>query len=456
MKKTSAAIIGLGLSGEAAAELLLREGAAVSVFDDRAGPPQQDRARRLSARGAEVRLGGAAEKGWRGYETVVVSPGIPPGHRLLVRARRAGVPVISEVELASRFLPGRLVAVTGTNGKTTTVSLLVEIFRRAGRPAVAGGNIGYPLSRIALEEAGDRMVVAEISSFQLENVETFRPGTAVFLNLTPDHLDRYPSMKEYGESKLKIFARQGKGDRAVFPGELAAFLAEAIPPGVEIITWGGPEGITRLEEGQIRAYLPEGRRTVCPGEAIARRGPAFLDNALAAAAAALAEGVAAEDIGAVLNSFPALPHRLEYLGKAGGVGFYNDSKSTNPAAAAAALEAFSRPVFWLAGGSDKGLDFSRIGPILPGPVKRVLLLGENREKLGRVVEGKVPFRYVSSLPEAVAEAFRAAEPGDVILLSPGSASFDMFENYRDRGDRFKALVRELASRTDSDTDSDTD
>ena len=445
MKKTATAIIGLGLSGEAAAELLLREGAAVSVFDDREGPAQQDRARRLSARGAVVRLGGAAEDGWRGYEMVVVSPGIPPGHRLLVQARRAGVPVISEVELASRFLSGRLVAVTGTNGKTTTVSLLVEIFRRAGRPAVAGGNIGYPLSRIALEEKGEPVVVAEISSFQLENVETFRPGTAVFLNLSPDHLDRYPSMREYGEAKLKIFARQGKGDRAVFPGKLSDFLAEAIPPGVEIITWGGPAGMARIEDGQIRAYLPAGRRTVCPGEEIARRGPAFLENALAAAAAALAEGVGTEDIGEVLNSFPALPHRLEYLGKAGGVGFYNDSKSTNPAAAAAALEAFSRPVIWLAGGSDKGLDFSRIGPILPGPVKRVLLLGENREKLGRVVAGKVPFRYVSSLPEAVAEAFRAAESGDVILLSPGSASFDMFENYRDRGDRFKALVRELTS-----------
>lgn len=443
MKDQHAAVIGLGISGEAAAELLLEEGADVSVFDDRAGPRQEERARRLSSRGAGVYLGERSARGWKGFDTVIVSPGIPAGHPLLLRARREGAQVLSEVELASRFLKGRLIAVTGTNGKTTTVTLLTEIFRRAGREAVAGGNIGYPLSRISREDRAGRMVVAEISSFQLENVDTFRPEAAVFLNLTPDHLDRYPSIREYGEAKLKIFAGQGRGDRAVFPEELASWIEGRIPPGVEKVTWGGAAGAARFEEGEIRFYPPEGMEVICSGEDLPRQDPAFLNNALAAAAVARSLGVEAEVIGAALKSFPGLPHRLEYLGEVGGIAFYNDSKSTNPASAAAALQAFSRPVIWLAGGSDKGLDFTPLASILPGPVKRAILLGESREKLGRAIPAIVPRQFAANLAAAVDEAFRAAAPGESILLSPGCASFDMFENYRDRGDQFKKLVGEL-------------
>lgn len=442
MKDAPIAIIGLGLSGEAAAELLLRQGQAVTVFDDRAGGDREERADRLRSRGAAVRLGPGAAEGWEGYATAVVSPGIPPGHPLLLRARREGTPVISEVELASRFLRGRLVAVTGTNGKTTTVSLLVEIFRRSGREAAAGGNIGYPLSRVALEAGDTPVVVAEISSFQLENVAAFRPGTAVFLNLAPDHLDRYPSVREYGAAKLKIFARQGRGDNAVIPGELADFLSPAVPPGVRKITWG-EGGEIRFQRGKLVSGFPGGEEVILPEAEIAVSSPAFRSAALAAAAAARAEGVGGEAIAAALKSFPGLPHRLEYLGEVGGVGFYNDSKATNPAAAAAALEALDRPVTWLAGGRNKGLDFSYFRSFLPGPVKRAILIGESREELGRVLEGRVPFGYADTLREAVTGAFRKAEPGEAVLLSPGCASFDMFEDYRARGDSFRKLVREL-------------
>lgn len=448
MKDRPAAIIGLGISGAAAADLLLREGCIVSVFDDRDGPEQRESALRLTARGVGVFLGEKSVRGWKGFEMVIVSPGIPSGHPLLLRAHREGAEVLSEVALASRFLKGRLIAVTGTNGKTTTVSLLTEIFRRAGRTAIAGGNIGYPLSRIALEERTYQVVVAEISSFQLENLGTFRPAAAVILNLTPDHLDRYPSVREYGETKLKIFARQGRGDRAVFPEEMASWIEKKIPSGVEKVTWGGSEGAARFEEGEIRVYSPEGMEVICSGEELPRRDPAFLSNALAAVATARAEGVSGEDIGAVLKAFPGLPHRLEYLGEVSGVAFYNDSKSTNPDSVVAALQAFSRPVIWLAGGSEKGLDFSPITRILPGPIKRAVLLGECREKLGRVVAGKVPFQFAADLEEAVAEAFRQAVPGEAILLSPGCASYDMFENYQARGDLFKRLMRELSPRVD--------
>jgi UDP-N-acetylmuramoylalanine--D-glutamate ligase len=444
MRKKKTAVIGLGLSGEAAAELLLERGWAVTVFDDRAGSSQQERSGRLRRRGAIVHLGKKVGERWGGFEMLIASPGIPSGHPLLARARRERVPVISEVELASRFLQGRLVAVTGTNGKTTTVSLLVEIFCRAGVKAVAGGNIGYPLCRIAREGGDYTVVVAEISSFQLERVESFRPKIAVFLNLSSDHLDRYPDMKAYGEAKLKIFARQGRGDRAVFPEAMASFLEEAVPPGVEKITWNGERGMIRIENGELRAFFPGGEEFICREEDIAGRGPAFRQNAQAAAAAARGEGVAAEDIAAVLKTFSGIPHRLEYVSEVEGVAFYNDSKATNPAAAAAALESFTQPVIWLAGGSDKGLDFSSLGPLLPGSVKRAILLGETREKLRSLVAGKVPFQTAFSLAEAVNAAFRAAGPGDVVLLSPGCASFDMFKNYRVRGELFKSLVGGLS------------
>lgn len=446
MKIGDAAIIGLGLSGEAAAELLLEKGAAVTVFDDRAGSAQEERAARLREKGAVLRLGAESGKGWGTFETVIASPGVPPGHPLLARAREEKIPVISEIELAGRFLKGRLIAVTGTNGKTTTVSLLGEIFRRAGVKTAVGGNIGYPLSRLAREDGDWTVVVAEISSFQLEGTVSFRPGTAVLLNLAPDHLDRYPGMEEYGEAKLKIFARQGRGDRAVYPEALAAFVEKALPPDVERVTWGGEGGAVRIEGGILKSCRPGGEEVICRTEEVAVRGRAFRENALAAAAAALKEGVAAGDIAAVLRTFPGIPHRLEYVGEAGGVEFYNDSKATNPAAAAAALESFSRPVIWLAGGSDKNLDFSPLGRLLPGRVKRAIFLGETWEKLRSLAEGRVPCQVVSSLGEAVGAAFRSARPGDVVLLSPGCASFDMFADYRARGRLFKVLVGELAAR----------
>jgi len=451
MRPVSTAVLGLGLSGEAAAELLLEKGWPVTVFDDRAGPPLEERAERMRERGAVVRLGPEADDGRDDYRMVVVSPGFAPGHRLLVRAQKEGMPVISEVELASRFLQGRLIAVTGTNGKTTTVSLLAEIFRRSGIEAAVAGNIGYPLSRLARERGDCPVVVAEISSFQLERVDTFRPRTAVFLNLAPDHLDRYPGMKEYGEAKLKIFARQGKGDRAVFPETLAALVEKALPPGVERITWGGKAGTVRVVEGELRDYYsPGGGETICREADISGPGRAFRENALAAAAAARGEGVAPEEIAAVLKTFPGLPHRLEYVAEVAGVEFRNDSKATNPAAAAAALESFARPIIWLAGGRDKRLDFSPLGPLLPGRVKRAIFFGESRRKLRALAEDKAPVEVVSDLEEAVGAAFRRAAPGDVILLAPACASFDMFADYRARGDRFKSLVGELASRAGAD------
>ncbi len=436
-------VLGLGLSGEAAAELLLKEKASVTVLDDGEQIRLWERAARLRGMGASVTLGGGETGEAVPCDLLVVSPGIPYSHPCIIRAREEGIPVTGEVELASRFLPGPLIAVTGTNGKTTTVSLLVEILRRAGIAAVAGGNIGHPLSRIVLEQRPGMTVVAEVSSFQLERIETFHPGTAVFLNLAPDHLDRYRAMSEYMTAKQRIFMNQGPGDTALLPRSLQPLLEEALPPGVEMHFWGDPDGLVQSEGGNIWLHAAGRRRKICGENEMLLRGPHNRQNVMAAAAAAFLAGVSPSVIGEAVRSFRGLPHRLEYVSERGGVSFFNDSKATNPGAAAAALESFDRPVIWLAGGSDKKLDFSLLEPFLSGAVRLALLMGESREKLRRLVDGRVPFQLVAGLEEAVAEAFHRAEPGDIVLLSPGCASFDMFTDYRQRGERFKELIEKF-------------
>lgn len=436
-------VLGLGLSGEAAAELLLREGAVVTVIDDGESPELMERAGRLRAKGVFVALGERGRDIPERCELLVMSPGIPPEHPVIRRSGERGVPILGEVELAYRFLPGRLIAVTGTNGKTTTVSLLTGIFRRAGLPAVAGGNNGYPLSRVVLD-GGDRSpVVAEISSFQLERIDLFRPEISVLLNITPDHLDRYREMANYRSAKLRLFRNQGSGDRAVIPERLRSLLTAVVPPEVEMVTWGGEGGMVRREEGALWLNRAGQRERICGEDEIPLRGKHNRENVMAAATVALICGVPVLAIREAVCSFRGLPHRLEYLGEVSGVHFYNDSKATNPGAVAAALGSFDRPVIWLAGGSEKGLDFSLLKPRLSKSVKLALLIGESREKLRRLVEGVIPFQMASSLEEVVSIASRRAEPGDSVLLSPGCASFDMFTNYRERGEIFKDLVRKL-------------
>ena len=437
------AVLGLGISGEAAAELLLSRGAVVTVLDDGIGEELKDRGARLRSIGASVILGNIG--GWPGeyFEMLVVSPGIPLSHRLVKEARERAIPVMGELEMAYRFLNRPLIAITGTNGKTTTVSLLHEIFRHGGIPSVTGGNIGYPLSRIVLAGEEDRRVVVEVSSFQLERIEMFHPSSAILLNLASDHLDRYSGMDEYRTAKLRIFENQGSGDLAAAPAHLLGLLERAVPPGVEKATWGGRDGRVIIEDGELRMGPGPRREIICRVEEIALKGEHNLENSMAAVTIAINQGIGAEAIKSALVAFGGLPHRLEYLSSPGGVGYYNDSKATNPAAVAAALKSFSRPVIWLAGGSDKGLDPAPLKESLPGPVKLAILMGESRDRLRRLVEGSIPFQLAADMEEAVAVASREAERGDIVLLSPGYASFDLFKNYRERGDVYKDLVKRL-------------
>lgn len=437
-------VLGLGISGDAAAELLLSRGAVVTVLDDMTGDELKDRGDRLRLIGAAVILGRKAGRIGEDIDLLVVSPGIPLSHQLVRAARKRVIPVMGELELAYRLLNRPLVAITGTNGKTTTVSLLHEIFKAAAIPCVEGGNIGYPLSRIALSGDEDARILVEVSSFQLERIELFRPAVAVLLNLTSDHLDRYRGMPDYRAAKLRIFQNQGPGDLAAVPERLLGLIETAVPPGVKKITWGGRNGSVVIEGGILRAGRGPQRKMICRIDEIALKGEHNLDNVMAAVTVAINHGVGAEAIKSALSSFSGLPHRLEYVASKGGVSYYNDSKATNPAAVVAALKSFSRPVIWLAGGSDKGLDLTPLKESLPGPVKLVILLGESRDRLRRLVEGEIPFRMIPEMTEAVAVASREAEAGDIVLLSPGYASFDMFKDYKERGDVFKFLVRKLA------------
>ena len=435
-------VLGLGISGEAAAELLLRRGAVVTVLDDMTGDDLNDRSDRLRLIGATVILGSNAGLP-AGAELLVASPGIPLSHRLVRSAREEHITVIGELELAYRFLNRPLIAITGTNGKTTTVSLLKEIFLAAGIPCVTGGNIGYPLSRIVLSGSEDDLVVVEASSFQLERTMLFRPTIAVLLNMTVDHLDRYSGMEDYRSAKLRIFQNQGDGDLAVLPLSLLGLIESVIPPGVKKVPWGNIEEGVSIVDGILGVCRSGEREVICRLDQIALRGVHNLENVMAAVTVAINRGIGMGAIKSALADFQGVPHRLEYVASVGSVEYYNDSKATNPGSVVAALSSFARPVIWLAGGSDKGLDLSALKESLPGSVKLAVLMGDSRERLRKLVEGIIPFRIVPDLDEAVAVASRAAESGDIVLLSPGYASFDMFRNYQERGEVFKSLVREL-------------
>jgi UDP-N-acetylmuramoylalanine--D-glutamate ligase len=337
-----------------------------------------------------------------GVDVVVKSPGVPGEAPLVAAARERGIPVWSEVELGYRLLPdARFVGVTGTNGKTTTTELLGVIFRAAGRDVAVAGNVGTPLTSV--DSAG--WVVCELSSFQLEDVDTFACDVAVLLNLEPDHVDRHGSFEAYRDAKLRIFERSR---------------VQVVPRGL------GLPGIGFAADDEL------------PAEPLIR-GAHNRENAAAATAAARAAGIADEHIAAALLSFPGVPHRLELVGERDGVRYVNDSKATNVAAALRALAAYAdEPVHLILGGSPKGEDFAPLAAAIGPNVKSVHLIGAEAERLAAVIDGELD----GDLETAVADATRLAEPGDVILLSPACASYDQFENFEQRGDAFRALVNQ--------------
>lgn len=449
VKDKEVLVLGIGESGAGAARLLAREGAHVRCSDGGAGPDVRRRATALERLGCRVEWGRHTEKFCRGVSLAVVSPGIDPSIPAVRRLKAEGVALVSEIELGYVFCRQPVVAVTGTNGKTTTVTLLERILQEDGKRAVACGNIGRAFSDCLCTDERVEIFVVEASSFQLEAVHAFRPRVAVALNLADDHLDRYRGIEEYAAAKAAIFRRQGAGDLAVVRAEdRRDWERRGLQRGQTILEFSAGAAVAdgACLEGDALAVARGGAlETVCRRDELPLRGVHNLENALAAVAAATACEARASSMRRALMGFRGLPHRMEPAGSRRGVAFVNDSKATNPDAVRRALESATGPVVLIAGGRDKGFDYAPLRSAVTRAVKGLVLIGEAREKLAQALEGAAPIRLAGTLEEAVRAAVEQAKPGDTVLLSPACASYDMFKNYEERGDAFKRIVGGLGA-----------
>lgn len=442
-------VVGLGVSGQSVCELLLGNGARVTATDTRARASFGGALDGLEARGCTLHLGSHLEEDFLSADQIVVSPGVPLDLPPLARAAARGVPIVGELEFAWRALPNpevTVVAVTGTNGKTTTASLLGEMFRAAGRRVFVGGNIGTPLSRWLLSGEEADVLVLEVSSFQLDTAPTFRPDVAVLLNVTEDHLDRYPDFAAYADSKFSIFARQRPKDVAIVNADdpVCRERMGEIPSRLLLYSRESRGAQGRVVGGRAEIALPGLDLFSLDLAHTALKGVHNEENILASALAAGVCGVSPRAIGEAVGDYKVLAHRVEWVRAWKGIDFYDDSKATNVGAVVKALENFDRPVLLLMGGRDK---LGAYGP-LEAPLRKVgkgaFVFGEGAERLRTALEAWTPTRRFDTLDGALGAALEGARPGDVVLLSPACSSFDQYSGYAERGDHFKRLVRELA------------
>jgi UDP-N-acetylmuramoylalanine--D-glutamate ligase len=436
-KNQNIAVLGAGLSGTAAALLLKSEGAHVTVFDS---AEEKDLLKstidNLQAQRVRVICGTAADEDSSAYQIAVLSPGIDPASRLARNFSSRNIDMIGELELGWRSCEIPVIAVTGTNGKTTTTELLAEMLNACGQRTIACGNIGKPLSAVARDKTQFDVLTVEVSSFQLETIQTFRPSISLWLNFAPDHLDRYRSVADYRAAKLRIFENQRADDVAV---------VNAIErlPGVRArtITFSAyaDHADFRLSEGAI----------VYQNEAVLRlsdtklRGLHNIENLMATLGAGMARGLSFREMVPPLCAYDPRPHRCEFVRELGRVSYVNDSKATNLDAVEKALRAQTKPVILIAGGKDKGFTFDPLRSLVKEKVRSTILIGEMAESIARSWNGAVKSEIASSLADAVERAHAVAKPGEIVLFSPGTSSFDMFKSYADRGDQFRALVQAL-------------
>ena len=442
-------VVGLARSGFAACALLAERGARV-VGTDRspAGELRVDLAE-LARRGVRLETGGHSERSFLETDLIVISPGVDSRLPLLTRARSRGIPVWGEVELAYRVTAAPFIGVTGTKGKGTTATLLGEILRQGGKHAVVAGNIGRPLCEVVPTLSQETWVVAELSSFQLEEIVSFRPRIAVLLNLAPDHLDRYAAAADYYAAKSRIFAYQTAEDIAVLNADdpLVLQYAQGARARVQLFSRTRTVGDGAFVRGGRLVVRQDGRtQPICETSAIRMPGAHNLENSLAACAAAGAAGAGPEPMAGVLNAFEGRPHCMEVVAQVDGVRFINDSKATNVFAVGRALEAVDNPVILIAGGRDKREDFRPLAPLVRRRVKALIAIGEARGKILAEIGGECPAEEAAGMADAVERASRRAAPGDVVLLSPGCTSFDMFQNAEERGEEFRRAVRKVESR----------
>jgi UDP-N-acetylmuramoylalanine--D-glutamate ligase len=456
-------VMGAARSGIAAARFLLRHGARVILTDAKKREELEQAVTSLLdtthyTGELILELGGHRDESFRSCDLIIVSPGIPLSHPVFELSRKSGIPILAEVELAYHHLQGRIIGITGSNGKTTTTTLVAELLKGAGLKGYAAGNIGTPLISLADHTSPEDIYAVELSSFQLEGIRKFRPFIASILNLTPDHMDRYAGFDDYVEAKRRIFMNQQKTDFAVLNADdprtsAMALKGPAIP--VMFSRFRTVRHGTFVRSGRVIFRDSHGERDLFPVDAITLKGAHNLENVLAAASMAVLAGAAPDSLEESIRTFRGVEHRIEFVSELNRVQYFNDSKATNVDATIKSLESFPGNILLIAGGRDKEGDFTALRSLVRDRVKHLILIGEAAEKIKKALSGLADTIQAQSMQEAVAICSRMAEPGDVVLLAPACASFDMFRDYEHRGRVFKQAVHELLSdRSDVSDSSD--
>jgi len=445
--KSKALVVGLGISGLWTARWLAGQGAEVIVTEmKRELELDPDILRELLELGVRLEVGGHKKETFLNVDTIILSPGVPHDMALIKSASEKGIPVVGELELASRFIDTPIIAVTGTNGKTTVTTLLGLMLENAGFNVFVGGNIGTPLIAYAAGEQKADYLVLEVSSFQLDTIHTFSPYISIILNISPDHLDRYPDYEAYIQSKLRLYENQSDGQYLILNHDDQRLSSVSLSSGVSILFYGSEkmEGLHAfLEGGKISAGLNGSTRQSFSLDAFALPGSHNRENLLGAVLAGMALEIDATMIQKTINQFRGLPHRLEYVGEVNGVLFYNDSKATNVNAAVRAITSFDRSLILIAGGRHKGADYAPLITAGRGRVKGAVFLGEAKGLLAESFRDEIPFSVAEKMEDAVTKAFSMARNGDVVLLSPACSSFDMFSDYPHRGRVFREAIEGL-------------
>jgi UDP-N-acetylmuramoylalanine--D-glutamate ligase len=447
LKGKKVLVVGLGKSGLAAALFLRRRGAQVTVSDVRSAEALAKDIPALLEEGISVEAGGHGLLTFRRQDLIVVSPGVPLDTPELAQVKAFGLPVIGELELASRFLRGKILAITGSNGKTTTTALVGAILEESGVRTLVGGNIGVPVISLIDDSTDETWSVLEVSSFQLESTEQFHPSIAVILNITPDHLDRHGSFENYALAKERIFAAQNASDYVVLNADNPRAASAAVRSAARVHWFSIEHPVGEgawVEDGSVvfRAEKDGPVERVMSLSGIPLKGEHNVENVLAAVCAARLAGAPADSVRRAVENFRAVEHRLEFVATINGVEFYNDSKATNVDATAKAIAAFSSGIHLILGGKDKNSDYTVLTGLLRARVRAIYTIGSAAAKIESQLRGVVSIHTCETLDKAVTAAAAAARPGEVVLLAPACSSFDQFENYEHRGRVFKELVEE--------------
>ncbi len=444
-------IVGLGKSGLAAARFVKAKGARVTVSDTKTLAELLEEIPPLLAEGIAVETGGHNARTFENQDLIVISPGVPLDTLPFLAKHREKV--IGELELAAQFFPGRIIAITGSNGKTTTTALTGQVIRNGGFPTLVGGNIGTPAISLVEEATEDTIAVLEVSSFQLETIRTFRPHIAVLLNLTPDHLDRHQTFAAYRDAKARIFENQQKQDFAVLNADDPSCVELEARTRAQVIWFSRKREPNRgayVDQGHIFFRDSGGQREIMPVSDLPLPGAHNLENVLAAVCAGVLSDVEPRRISKSVREFQAVEHRLEYVASIGGVNYYNDSKATNVDATIKALESFPANIHLILGGKDKAGDYRLLKDLLRQRVKCVYTIGAAAEKIESQIQGATAVVHAETLEHAIRRAAEAAQSGDIVLLAPACASFDQFRNYEHRGAVFKQVVRSLGAKGEAE------